>query len=69
MLSQRFPILCSNNQHIVSTLYNTTAAEFIVAAMCACCLLEHLEHCQKGATVIFCDNVFYHQVIQKPSTT
>jgi len=41
---------------------STTEAEFIATALCAChCvwlrrILEHLDQCQFGTTVIFCDN-------------
>jgi len=50
----------SKKQPVVSL--SITEAEFIAAALCACqCVwlrrvLEHLDQCQFGTTVIFCDN-------------
>lgn len=60
----------SKKQPVVSL--STTEAEFIAAALCACqCvwlrrILEHLNHCQKGATVMFCDNVSTIKLSKNP---
>ena len=49
-----------------------TEAEFIAAALCACqCvwlrrILEHLEHCQEGATVLLCDNASTIKLSKNP---
>jgi hypothetical protein len=60
----------SKKQPVVSL--STTEAEFIAAALCACqCvwlrrILEHLSHCQEGATVVFCDNVSTIKLSKNP---
>lgn len=60
----------SKKQPVVSL--STTEAEFITAALCACqCvwlrrILEHLNHCQEGATVMFCDNVSTIKLSKNP---
>nr|KYP44586.1 Retrovirus-related Pol polyprotein from transposon TNT 1-94 [Cajanus cajan] len=60
----------SKKQPVVSL--STTEAEFIAAALCACqCvwlrrILEHLDHYQVGATVMFCDNVSTIKLSKNP---
>ena len=60
----------SKKQPVVSL--STTEAEFIATALCACqCVwvrrvLEHLDHRQAGATVVFCDNVSTIKLSKNP---
>ncbi|RDX97647.1 hypothetical protein CR513_19561, partial [Mucuna pruriens] len=63
-------MLGDGKQPVVSL--STTEAEFIAAALCACQyvwlrrILEHLDYCQKGATVMFRDNASTIKLSKNP---